>query len=318
MAPSRPRALLLMLLSAMPVIGQAAASPVISTVTSRLSNLQIELIDLAPNDGIAPSITFNGSGVWDAYGGTPVTLYSNGLLPSSTVTHTSTDGSTVLTASPSGIEITSQLTYDALQSNAAETAYDGYYRINGSLGIGHGLDLTNLSAPDLGPSFTLSPHTLAIVRGNLSTSWTLDGQAIASQLDPKYSTWSVTALGSPNVEVGLQYGTEFRDANGGIQGGVYAGGDAALSPPVYSVAGSDNTSFQSNQASHDFMFSIANVGDGSEAGTVAMSISTGLTYTVSGFGIDPNGVIAGIPEPGTWMLMGLGLVGIALARRQRG
>lgn len=322
MASLRPNALLLTLLATLPVMGQAAESPVISTVTSRLSNLQIELIDLAPNDGIAPSLTFDGGVAWDTGTASPgQLLYSNALLPSSTLTHTSADGNTVVTASPTGIEIKSQLTYDALKNGASETSYNGYFGINGAVDTGRGVSLLNFTNPEFGPSFTLSPHTLAIVHATLSAAWSLDGQAIASQIDPKYTTWSVTLSSNPGADLSLVKYTDLLDASGSVRGSTFEGGGANFTLSAYSSTDSfsvTDTPLHSDQSSQNVAFNFVNASDENVTGVAQMAVGNPITYTLSGWGIDPGSVVIGVPEPGTYALMGLGLVGIALVRRRRG
>jgi hypothetical protein len=322
----RPSAYLLALLSAIPAIGHAAESPVIASVTSSLSNFRIELIDLAPNDGIAPSLTINGRvfqgsslSIVDADGNylqTPV--YSNSLLPSTTLNSTTDNGATAVTMSPTGIEIKSQITYANLMSNSYESS-DGAYALSAPLGFGDGV---SLSSPDdtfsTQPSYSLSAHTIAVLRGTLSTAWALDTQALASQIDPKYTSWSVKLSGGPWIALGLGHDTPVLDAFGNIQGDTQHVASSSLGLPTdisinFPSQSEGDHPITSNQVRTDIVFSMANPDDQVQTGTAQFD-----TYTNTEIMLTANGdLVPSIPEPGSYALMGLGLVGISLVRRRQ-
>jgi hypothetical protein len=326
----RPSAFVLALLSAIPAMGQAANSPVVSTFTSSLSNVRIELIDLAPNDGIAPSITFSGGGtlsgpsipLYDSDGqeipNPPI--YSNSLLPSSTITKAFDNGNTVVTASPTGIEVKSQVTYDDLMSNSYGWSTPSPY-LNSYSARGASVGLQSLDDPGINGTYTLSPNTVAVVRGTISNAWTLDGRAISSQLDPKYTSWSIDQSGGTNSFLQILHQSEFVDAQGNSQGGASSGGGANEDMSISAHASQTNDALQSNQSTNDFEFGLVNPNGQDQIGDVYVSVDVHPYLYLTAYGeivpIDPGPITPGIPEPTTYALMGLGLVGITLVRRQR-
>jgi len=322
----RPSAFVLALLSAIPAMGQAANSPVVSTLTSSLSNFRIELIDLAPNDGIAPSITFSGGAflsgpsvpLYDNDGQEIpiVPIHSNSLLPSSTITKTFDNGNTVVTASPTGFEIKSQVTYDDLTRNSYVWQSPWENRLTNYNSQGATLGFQILADPGVGGTYTLSPNTVAVVRGTISNAWSLDGQAISSQLDPQYTSWSIDQTGAAVVMLQMAHQPSFFDEHGVPQGMAFGGGGAVEEIPIRTRSSQDEYAPQSNQSTNDFEFGLVNASGQDQIGDMNLIIDAHADLNLTAYGaIVP--ITPDVPEPGSYALMGLGLVGITLVRRQR-
>lgn len=307
---------------------QAADDPIIAQSTVTLSGLSFQLIDLTPGDGIAPSLSFQTQGVidtsnsvydeasdsWLPNGPT----YSNSLLPSTPVNYTSPDGLSTFTSTSNSVTLQSQLALS--QVLPPLTPPDG-------TGAGHFAYGETLSSVDLwtfgGPydmpssGFTLGAGTSLVLRGTLSAEMTFDSTAVRSALAATgYHSW---ALYGTLVGLGrLQLGNQLYDADGN-----FFGASVQQSDRLY-FDGRENVSHFNDMdnsplnlsTSQDFEFTVDNFGESDGTGVVDMymRVNSDVRLYAERFSVIPPA----IPEPSTYALMGLGLVGVtAVARRRR-
>jgi len=316
---------------------QAADDPLVAQASVTLSGLSFQLIDLTPGDGIAPSLSFQTQGIIDSsnmvYAETSDSwlpagpTYSNSLLPSTPLNYVSADSLSSITSTGNSITLQSNLPLS--QVLPALTSPDG-------TGIGdyvnHGLmtgtDL-NLGNPFEGTyqSFTLGAGTGLVLRGTLSNYTSVDRTAVQSALEANGYDWWSLSIGGNNAGI-FQMAEQFTDnyPNGYLmkQGNVVELVDDHF--VTYDSTYYDDGISQSHSASSEFEFTVVNFGDSDLTGMVALNLMTNsdLNLNATRYSIIPPAIgvpedlyIPAIPEPSTYALMGLGLVGIATVARRR-
>lgn len=293
-----------------------AADDVLFSATAQITGLSYKLIDLTPNDGVAPSVTFNNSitlntGNWDGN-----ISYSNSLLPDSTL-QTVYMGN-VVEASPTGLSVSSTVTSQGLSSElsqldptlrGSQSFYSTSTFVSPSI-VGGG----DLGYVTLGANTAIVITGVASMNAEFNTTKTSD---LINTLSPSGSTPLLSLYPSLNASIHLSLGT-----------GEYLYGDS-----TYSM--SDTSSHFSMDSS--WWYDMSAAGDKATAGqqpfsihymnladtekSVSLSLDVSANSQLSGYvefapalPVDP---VPGIPEPGTYALMGLGLAGIGLAHRRR-
>jgi len=313
---------------------QAAVDPLVAQASVTLSGLSFQLIDLTPGDGIAPSLSFQTEGVIDSWNSVydeashswlhSGPTYSNSLLPSTPVNYTSPDGLSTVTSTANSVTLQSQLPLSQILPplNPPDGSGTGDYVYNG---IGSNTDLA-VGAPYPGEyqSFTLGAGTGLVLRGTLSRHITLDSGAIQSAMEANgYDTWSLTGgSGGGATFMMAAQSSEWFDAEGNYTGGsLLQANQLELfdSRSMEHGAGLDNTMLLLDGA-QDFEFTVVNFGDSNLTGLIALQLTVGsdlFLYAQRFSEITPPIDIPAIPEPSTYALMGLGLVGIAAVARRR-
>ena len=316
---------------------QAADDPLVAQASVTLSGLSFQLIDLTPGDGIAPSLSFQTQGIIDTSNSVydeasdswlhSGPTYSNSLLPSTPVNYITADGMSTVTSTANSVTLQSQVQLSqilpSLTPPNAEGTDDYIYLSSMS-----GTDLAVGNAfPGEFQQFTLSAGSALVVRGSLSGSYTLDGTALKTGLEASgYTDWSIYHTGA--ADASFVMAAQFSDLSAesaGFEGlignqvnGVFAqlvdnGGTFLNSADVELLLQTAN--------SRDFEFTLTNLGDTDMTGLLALNLGTYSDLSVSANRISlgtPPIDIPAIPEPSTYALMGLGLVGItAVARRRR-
>jgi hypothetical protein len=111
------------------------------------------------------------------------------------------------------------------------------------------------------------------------------------------------------------------DAHGVSHGGAASGGGAYEDFYINAQVSQTDPALKSNQSTNDFEFGLVNASGQDQTGEVYLNIDVRPNFNFSAYGdivpVDPGPITPGVPEPGTYALMGLGLIGITLVRRQR-
>jgi hypothetical protein len=365
-------AAVLLALAATGVQSAQAAAPLVSG-SVQLNGLTFQLIDLNPDDGIAPSFTLTspaGLNYSDVVGSTdlstsPVFNWATGSaspLPSSN--SASTKGLSTLTTTPSSLALTSKLLQQDLTTDTA--SYPQQYANGPDLiqrtdtqtttGAMSSADLTyykdGVSRYDMDGNWvrnfggTLSANTALIITGQSTLNARIDraslsdaAAAVGSSLnageDVSYQGYASAMLylritdgdtgNTPiyyNAPAEGQFNATF-DSNMVLQ--------ARTGTPGVVISDTTGESFTDAQVDQSLTqrFSLVafnsggterNIGFVLDARTTAKWDVTKLSTTTV---ITPNPdwvpgtPTPGIPEPSTYALMGLGLVGIAAAARRR-
>ena len=311
---------------------QAAGDPIVAQSTLKLSGLSFELIDLTPGDGIAPSLSVQtqsiinssntvfdeASGNW-LYNGPS---YSNSLLlPTTPVNYTTPDGLGTVTSTSASMTLQSQFTLSQVLPPLTPPDGTGAGHVTDSRTLS-GVDLLTFGRPYQMPlsGFTLGAGTSLVLRGTLSAEMTFDSTAVQSALAATgYDSWYLygTLKGAGRFELGNQ----LYDADGNY------GAIVQPSDPFYFEGrenlfhsyGMDNSPLNLS-TSQDFEFTVDNFGDSDGTGWVElyMRVNSDVRLHAVRFSvITPPIDIPAIPEPSTYALMGLGLVGIAAVARRR-
>jgi hypothetical protein len=307
---------------------QAAVDPLVAQASVTLSGLSFQLIDLTPGDGIAPSLSFQTEGIIDSWNVTydeasdsylpGGSSYSNSLLPTTPVNYTTPDGLSTATSTSNSVTLQSQLPLSQVLPPLSPP--DG-------TGTGDYVHQWTVTSTDLAvgeaydggyQSFTLGAGTGLVLRGTLSTHIAFDSSAVQNEIEANgYDNWSLNGDNhSSGSFVMAAKANELFDIDGNFEGfELQQGNNVRLYVSHWSWHGSseDNTMLNQSQ-SQDFEFTVVNFGDSTLTGVLALQLDVHSNVGVSA---EHFSTIPTIPEPSTYALMGLGLVGIAAVARRR-
>ena len=320
----RPASLALAAALCLSTTAHAAESTFVSQASLSLTGLSFQLIDINPTDGIAPSISFESTGYlggeWfyaeDSYTRQGGIQYNNSLLPSAPQSYVSADGLSTINTTSNSVLMHNQVSgsdlYGALD---AEDTY-GYFTKTVSQSTSD-LAVGNEFSDDW-ESFTLSAGTGLIVRGTFSNKFSFsDNSALQSELEIKgyegvsllqnFDTKVFFAMAALDRESSdpIGYGYDVKQGNYFYREAF----DDMSQDSLDGFAAVDRTT------SNDFEFTIVNFGSTDMSGVVLLNMSVDSSLELSGY--RPNIAIPAIPEPSTYALMGLGLVGIMGVTRRR-
>lgn len=294
----------------------AAGDPIIAQSTVTLSGLSFQLIDLTPGDGIAPSLNFQTEGIIDMLNGTydeasdnwlPAgPTYSNSLLPSNPVSYVTTDGMSTVSTTANSATLQSRVLLSKLTPANSQGPDDPL-----SVSARTGVDLWVTSSEEGPIGFTLSAGTELVVRGTLSGSLTLDSIALkATFASNDYTVFNVYAIPTATFGMAAVVKDQFDEY-----------GDPVLTQ--LSVVTLDDISTDSLLVedrfdlalTQDFEFTISNPDNTELIGLTELDLNARSDVFLR---VDRSVVdIPAVPEPSTYALMGLGLVGIAAVARRR-
>jgi hypothetical protein len=325
----------LALLATLPLAAQAAdGAGVLSTSSVSLSNLQVRLIDLTPDDGIAAGVRFSSLGVlandqitYLDGGGIAVggPTYSNSLLPTTPLSYQNGYGVTS-NATPGGISVNSQITAGQLLSPeagydpTAEYNYTGAY-VDG----GAGLISANLATYDGSPArFTLAPNTALLITGTANLAVSVDTSALLAALaDLPVTGWTLSRdYNGSSAQFSLNLYEDATDAGGSTVGSVTQSSGIDLSLGQSSVVFSSETpelTTWSNTVNKPFALTVVNANGVEQSGDVNLSVYDMQSYSLAlqaALPVDPGGPGV-VPEPGTYALMALGLAGLGVVSRRK-
>ncbi|RTL30373.1 MAG: PEP-CTERM sorting domain-containing protein [Burkholderiales bacterium] len=330
----RPTALAIGILSVLPLTARADdTSAVVASTTVTLSNLHYELVNLQPNGGSIPAVSFDWTGQLSTTRGFQFPdpdvsqTYGNTLLPASPTTVTGTNGLTSISTTADSVTLQSVTTLQNLQAGGQQISNDpGFHSLNWYNYNSAGLSLSNPNSvagglfgmADFG-QFTLSANTALRITGTMASTSSLDLTPLLNALTTGTSgtTGTITASANsngigPNAQLMLGKLQVNQDSNGnipsiGVQGSAFSLNNANLS-----VSNAQPTASDSNSQAFELVFT--NLHDTAQTGDLMLSLNAssgiyaGMSYVI------PD--VPSIPEPSTYALMGLGLVGITLTRRR--
>lgn len=310
--------------AALPVYAQA---DVATTASAQITALSYRLIDLNPNDGITPTVTFNNVTHITANYNSDYFLEDSlpivrdetasyiGLVPETTL-NTSLKGASG-TASAQGYAVSASLLASETLAHAdpSQRDYQGFgLSSDAGLGVNPGMydDMGNPM------SITLSANTALIVTGVANIKGQFDAEAFYAQAAtlPGFRNLSMFPWDMVGASVTLSLGTQSyeQDAYGNLIVTTSNSSSATLANSM------DNASFDYTK---ELSAQFANLTDADANVTLGIQANAhvhlmgSLDFTEA-LPIDPNPpvITPSVPEPGTYLLMGLGLAGIGLARRR--
>lgn len=322
----RPASLALAAALCLSTTVHAAESTFVSQASLSLTGLSFQLIDVNPTDGIAPSISFESKGYlggeWvydelaDTYTHQGGIQYSNSLLPSAPQSYVSADGLSTINTTSNSVLMQSQVSGSDL--HGALNAEDTYgYFTKTVLQSTSGLDVGKAFGGDY-ESFTLSAGTGLILRGTFSSKLSFaDNSALQSEFEAN-GYEDVSLVQNFHTTVDFTMAALDRESSDPIGYGYDVKQGNYFYREAYDDMSQDSLdgfAAVDRTTSSDFEFTIVNFGSADMSGVVALNMSVDSDLYLSGY--RPNIAIPAIPEPSTYALMGLGLVGIMGVTRRR-
>lgn len=295
------------MLASMPV---QAADQVLASASASLTNLQIQVIDLTPDDGIAASVTFSpGVLVSDLYdfetevSNIGSTTYDLNALSSTAWTGTVSTGT--YSFSSSALSLVTEVKASELRT-ALPNLYSPGNHVTGALKSLH----LETVAPEVDLYYTpfiMGANTAVIISGNAvttSSSASAPSSELAALFDPAVSDVSqmmVETHASGYVQMSLYA----RDGRPRADTG-YLNDLQVLSTSDQGVEGTNDQWLKNSP----FFLSLENASSEAKVDEFKLAMWVDVMAGVAA----PD--LPSIPEPSTYALMGLGLVGIGLARRR--
>lgn len=303
------------------VAHDAAVAASVISASSSMQNLSYRLVDLDPNDGIAPSVSFYTT-TWNSpdigqsatramtgvrYGayrqiqdsnhydtGTQIAV-GDALSPPDLL-QVSGNGVARAVSGPQGMSASVDISADVLTD---PRNMDGL-----SINFTANSDVSNYSYGNTSTSFSLTPNTKLIVEGVADSRIQIDASSLkGTSLD--------TILNNPQGSLNVRrwglstFSMAYYDNTAGWVN-MWVGA-SSLSTHVIDHNGVREVDIAPDYPSQDhevFQAELVNNHNYAITGNYAWMNNTQIEITGS------------VPEPGTWALMGLGIAGIGMARRR--
>ncbi len=311
-------------LAALPLAARAQATPAFLSGSAILSNVSVTLVDLDPNDGIAPGLTLN-----DARGF--LNIKATAALDLRTVTP-DYQGS-VLPGSPASVfdaHSVAMATQDGLTQSAGRSFAQALEVASiipaaggGTLISGISLDRLSLLGsvdPTYGypvpTTFSLTPHTALVIDGQSALSRTIDTTELREWATANgYEGYSLRDTAQIySFAIFLPSDVSFDEFD--LLEGILNSPDSVFaltvdaSPDLLTL---DDPVVNTLHDSRSFSIRFDNTGDTDLSGQFVLS--AGVTSDATIYLTKPT---TAVPEPGAFALMALGLSGLWLARRKKG
>lgn len=269
-------------------------------------------------------------------------------LPWSTQSLTSADGANSITLADHSLQVNASLdadqfnaasihdissyAYDTGEGSIATTTYDTTRTIVGASNQsrftpdGTVYDDNIYDFPSA--YFELAPHSLLILQGIATTTVDFDSTTLQSQvaeINAQGHSWeSGTFLATADIGLGIGLlSTNYEWSDGSIDDQTYwyNYSDFGTNPQVVSMNLQRWGTIDANvttpaSTSRSFSLIVANTSDLVRKGALIVRMEAKVDHTLTSSVTDVTTTFAPIPEPATYALMGLGLVGIALVRRR--
>ncbi|RZI74409.1 MAG: PEP-CTERM sorting domain-containing protein [Rubrivivax sp.] len=298
------------------VMGQAQAAPAFSA-SATIEGLSYRLVDLDENDGIAPTLTFIETA--DGVLGTRVQANRSNFVGRGTAVSSVVKdlvGDAILSDSVGGVVLldgasaTAAKRADGLSSTVDASAQEATAwldpaGVQNHISFDGALFYVGSSASsNYGPYFQLSPNTQLVIDGVLKGSVALDPYAFAGTRTDAVQQDLGVGLGvyggaSANFYIRTFADPDNRSVTTFFDGASLSTGTSAGLAPDGSVVASQPLTVAEERAFH---IQITNANSASVLGSI-----NSAAQSYGALRLDTSQVTPAVPEPSTWMLMGLGV-----------
>jgi PEP-CTERM motif len=255
---------------------------------------------------------------------------TSALLPTQTVMRSIADGSSLTSITPTSISLGTTLTEQALDALASTDGPPVGQRYFSSVSFGRNADLSigvpvnsnsNSNSNSNGNAWrvTLAPQSQLTLSGVVTTAFSMDVEGVSRLLSPLAQTQALYTL---FFSAGANFSAAVIDPDEG--GFVIAPANPLLfvqyffdTDGAYQLK--DRQSGPVVRKQNSLTLTLVNDQDVEKSFQVGFLSVNDLFTVVSGRGSSENGfeLVRDIPEPSTYALMGLGLVGLSVVARQR-
>jgi PEP-CTERM motif len=302
---------------------QAQGAPALMSTSASLSKLSFSLIDLDPNDGITPGMTINAAKGYlraPSDASSPSAYFEGSFLPSSAVSKSDSLVSAAITPTGASAAIAFSMDQFLARAESYGSQYYDLMSFSGDLQLGafagvFVFDMDDESLPN-SATFTLTPRTALVVSGQAQVSNTIDTAALRDWLSTtSYTKFELYDSSAASIDVLLlpkDQNLFETDLDGYAQ--AMPGMAFAMRTPAREFTMASNSVVSDTIGQTDeFSIRFDNASDADASMGLAFAVNT---YTRPTVWLEKP--VNAVPEPSTWPLMALGLLGMALARRRQG
>lgn len=305
----------------------ARAEAAIATMTSSFTDFKYELRSLDAEPVSAPTVTFQAVTVQSeptqalinidkAFGvlqtdanGTitdTATMVSGAPWATGSVQSTSSDGTLSASVTPTGLNTSGSFSAAYAASKLGSTNFDnGNIAVGAKAGIAQDAD---------GIAFTLSPHSAITFTGLMQASMRLDTAALNEVSKAFYD-----GVRTPFVSVGafnyINVASLPEDLSTMANWDTQEASLGVLEAFTYQPDVAGGLVVKSDEKA--FSITVENTRDTALVGVFNLFTGTQTNWYRNTIGAPEISVTPSVPEPGTYALMGLGLMGLSVVARQR-
>lgn len=306
------------------VVGQAHATPAFSASAS-IEGLSYRLIDLDPNDGITPSLTFIDT--VDGMQATNLAAYRSNFISTGWTEHSTVRdsiGGSPLSMASGGVSLQGEALaaankqIDGLSSSVGASAEDAASRISAA-GVqshisfdGSLFSVGSSASSKYGPYFELSPQTLLVIDGMLRASVAVDPYAFTGTAADIVARELDVTIGTDAASSASFVMKTFLDPDNRFQTTYFS----AASLSTYAVAGLTKTGVVTGSRpltdaqEKTFHMELSNSSDGKVLGAMSNYAQSSASLSLMKSTVTPP-----VPEPSALWLSALGLLGLLTAAR---